>query len=297
MLIPFLDILCSLIGVLVLIIVVLAVAQTKKANGRTRDQLQIAEEFVALQKKQKDNDRVSDELAEKIEALEKLKKDLAEKEDRVAKLRKILGSATDLKSANQNLLKELDNLMVELGGLGAQEPQLKKDIAALQAELAKRKSPIKQEASVVINPAGSGLAQGTKVFFVEASAGRLTMFWDEKTKTVVSAAPDVIATDVAFNAFLKSVAAVPQSRIFFLLRDDGMGAYNLGAGWALATYGFKVEQLGKLPVPGRGEIDLRMFKGFTGAVPPPPEAKIIGQPAPPQAAPPKPATPPPAPPK
>ena len=43
--------------------------------------------------------------------------------------------------------------------------------------------------------------------------------------------------------------AVPQSKIIFLLRDDGMGAYNLGAGWAQATYGYRVEQIGKLPFP------------------------------------------------
>ncbi len=283
MLIPFLDILCSLIGVLVLIIVVVVVAQTKKANGRTREQLKIAEEFIALQKKEKENDGLSQELKKKIEDQEKLKKELTEKEDRVAKLRKLLGSATDLKSVNQNLIKELDNLIVELGGLSTQEPELKKNIADMQTELAKRKLPVKKESTVVINPAGSGLAKGTKVFFVEASEGWLTMFWDDKKKTVVSASPDVIATDIAFNSFLKSVAAVPQSKIFFLIRDDGMGAYNLGAGWALETHGFKVGQIGKLPTPGRGDIDLKMFMDSAGKLIPPPEAKIVGAPvAPPK---------------
>ncbi len=278
MLIPFLDILCSLIGVLVLIIVVLAVAQTKKANGRTRDQLKIAEEFQTLQKQEKESDSLSQDLKKKIEELENLRKDLAEKEERLAKLRKLLGTAKDLKTVNQSLLKELDNLIVELGGLDAQDATLKKEIIALKAELAKRKTPVSKESPVVISPAGSGLAQGTKVFFVEASGGILTMFWDDKKKTVVSAAPDVIGTDVAFNAYLKAVAAVPQSKIFFLLRDDGMGAYYNGAGWAQQTYGFKVEQIGKLPAPGRGDIDLRMFKDYAGALTPPPEAKIIGAP-------------------
>ncbi len=278
MLIPFLDILCSLIGVLVLIIVVLAVAQTKKANGRSRDQLKIAEEFLALKKKEKESSTLSADLEKKIEELEKLKKDLAEKEDRVAKLRKLLGSAAELKTVNQTLIKELDNLMVELGGLGSQESQLKKEIADLKAEYAKRKSPVNKESSVVINPAGSGLARGTKVFFVEASGGRLTMFWDDKNKTFVSAAPDVVATDVAFNAFLKAVANVPQSKLFFLLRDDGTGAYNNGAGWAQQTYGIKDNRLGKLPAPGRGDIDLRMFQDFAGKIIPPPEAKIVSAP-------------------
>jgi hypothetical protein len=125
------------------------------------------------------------------------------------------------------------------------------------------------------------------VFFVEASAGKLTFYWDDKTKAVVSAVADVIAADSGFNAFLKAVLTVPQSKIIFLLRDDGMGAYNLGAGWAQATYGYRVEQIGKLPIPGRGEIDLRMFAAFLGALPqPPPEPKPAA-----------PATPPPVPPK
>jgi hypothetical protein len=41
MLIPFLDILCSLIGVLVLIIVVLVVAQTQRINGRTPEEIEL----------------------------------------------------------------------------------------------------------------------------------------------------------------------------------------------------------------------------------------------------------------
>ena len=40
--IPFLDILCSLIGVLVLIIVVLVIAQTQRINGRTREDVQLS---------------------------------------------------------------------------------------------------------------------------------------------------------------------------------------------------------------------------------------------------------------
>ena len=48
--IPFLDILCSLIGVLVLIIVVLVIAQTQRINGRTREDVQRAEEHLRLLK-------------------------------------------------------------------------------------------------------------------------------------------------------------------------------------------------------------------------------------------------------
>ena len=147
---------------------------------------------------------------------------------------------------------------------------------------------VRIDAPVVVKPGGSGLAKGSKVFFIEATAGKLTLYWDGQKKSVVSAVPEVIATDVSFNAFLKGVLAVPQSKIIFLLRDDGMGAYNNGAGWAQGTHGYRVDQIGKLPIPGRGEIDLKMFQEYLGTMTPPPEAKLVTPAQPAQSQPPPP---------
>jgi hypothetical protein len=291
MLIPFLDILCSLIGVLVLIIVVLCVAQTQKIRGRTPEEIARAQEHQKLLKQQKENEKINVLLKDKVEKLEKLQTETKTKEEQVAKLRKLLDTSQadreKNKQTSEKMMKELDDLLVELNGLKPQEAPLKKQTAALQAEIAKRKPPENKGAPVVVQPGGSGLAKGTKVFFVEASGGKLTYYWDDKLKGVVSATPDTVAVDVGFNAFLKGVQAVPQSKIIFLLRDDGMGAFNLGAGWAQATYGYKVEQIGRLPLPGRGEVDLKMFAEFQGKLVPPPEAV----PPPPGAAPKPGATP------
>lgn len=303
MLIPFLDILCSLIGVLVLIIVVLVVAQTQKINGRTPEELQRAQEFQKMEKQLKENVRINDALGDKVAALEKLQKEAAEKEERIAKLRKLLTTSAADRERNQqlsqNMLKELDNLLLELNGFAAQEPTLKKEIADMMVEIKKRQPVPVKLPPVIVQPSGSGLAKGSKVFFVEASAGKLTFYWDGTAKSVVSAMPDVIAADANFNAYLKAVLTVPQSKIIFLLRDDGMGAYNLGAGWAQATYGYRVDQIGKLPIPGRGEIDLKMFSEFLGtlAAPPPPEKKPEAPAAPPPAKPLQPPGTPPVPPK
>ena len=274
MLIPFLDILCSLIGVLVLIIVVLVVAQTQKINGRTPEELERAQNYLKLLKQQKEDEKINATLKDKVAALEKLQEDAKVKDEQLAKIRKLLDTSQADRERNQqlsqNMLKELDNLVLELSGLTTQEAPLKKEIADMMAEIKKRQPVPQKLPPVIVQPGGSGLAKGTKVFFVEASAGKLTFYWNEKTKTNVSAVPDVIAADVAFNAYLKAVLTVPQSKVIFLLRDDGMGAYNLGAGWAQATYGYRVDQIGKLPIPGRGEIDMRMFAEFLGSLPPPP---------------------------
>jgi len=295
LLIPFLDILCSLIGILVLIIVVLCVAQSQKVNGRTPQELQQAQEYQTMLKQQKEQDKLDVVLKQKLAELEKLKQDLTEKDQRLARLRKLLASAQDNKKLNQelsqNLVKELDNLLLEIEGLNKSEADLKKQLIALAEEIKKRQPPaVVKTPPVVVHPGGSGLAQGSKVFFIEATGGKLTIYWDAKSKSVLSAAAEVVAADVPFNFLLQEALKVPKAKLIFLLRDDGMGAYNNAAGWAQATYGYRVDQIGKLPIPGRGEIDLQMFKDFQGTMTPPPEAKLVGAPA-------TPPTPPPAPPK
>jgi hypothetical protein len=294
MLIPFLDILCSLIGVLVLIIVVLCVSQTQKIRGRTAEEIARAEEYQKLLKQKKENAAVNALLRDKVARLEQLQRETKLKGEAAVKLRKLLDTSAADREKNQQLsqrlLKELDDLLLEVNGLKTQEAPLRKQIEQLLAEIKKRQPPAVQGAPVVVQPGGSGLAKGTKLFFVEASGGKLAFHWNEQAKNVVAATPDVIAVDAAFNAFLKAVQAVPQSKIIFLVRDDGMGAYNLGAGWAQGNYKYRVDQVGKLPIPGRGEIDLRMFQEFQGKLTPPPEA--ASTPAPASA--PKPAAPAPA---
>src|SRR4051794_7261317 len=90
LLIPFLDILCSLIGILILIIVVLCVAQSQKINGRPPEDIEKSRQYLEMAKVQKENQKLDVKLKEKIEELEKLKKDLVEKEEKTAKLRKLL---------------------------------------------------------------------------------------------------------------------------------------------------------------------------------------------------------------
>lgn len=296
LLIPFLDILCSLIGVLVLIVVVLCVAQSQKAKGRTQEDLDRSQKYVDAIKKQKELDKLKQVLQIDVAKIEELRKQAAEKEEKLAKIRKLLSTSADIKKMNQelsqNMLKELDNLLLEIEGLTKQEVELKKEIAALMEELKARAAPMEKVVPpVVVQPGGSGLAQGTKIFFVEATGGKLTIFWDQKQKTIVSAAPEVVAADVAYNHLLKEVLKVPQSKIIFLLRDDGTGAYNNAAGWAQATYNYRVDQIGRLLLPGRGEIDLQMFKDYLGTMTPPPEAKLVAPPPAKPAAPAAPAAP------
>jgi len=133
---------------------------------------------------------------------------------------------------------------------------------------------------VVVQPSGSGMAADTKVYFVEATAGALKILgaWGEDYRLSATAA--VVVADVAYNHFLTEVAKNPKSLLLFLIRDDGQAAFNNGAGRAENDYKVRI---GKLPIPGRGVLDLALFAKFRGTVPPPPAAP----PAPPAVTPPK----------
>ncbi|WP_395753293.1 hypothetical protein [Prosthecobacter sp.] len=275
LLVPFLDILCSLIGVLILIIVVLCVSQTQQAEGRTQEDLQSAEEAKRLRQEIVERNTQSVALKEKVASLEELQKQIEEKEQRFVKLRKLLATSKETQEENlkisQQMQKELDDLLLELDGMKQQQTESKKEIAALMDELKKRDVPPERRAPpVVVQPSGSGMAADTKVFFVEATNGALKILgaWGEEDYRL-SATAAVVVADPVYNYFLTEVAKNPKSLVLFLIRDDGQAAFNNGAGRAENDYKVRV---GKLPIPGRGILDLATFAKYRGIIPPPPAA-------------------------
>lgn len=280
LLVPFLDILCSLIGVLVLIIVVLTISQTQQTEGRTEEEMQRAMDALALKKelaKQQTQDvKVKDLLAK----LQELQKEQKEKEERLARLRKLLSTSKDVQMQNeqmsQALLKELDNLLLEIEGLKKQIVESKAEIAKLMEEIKKRQvPPEKKPPPVVVQPSGSG-TEASKLFFVEASGSKLVFRLGDKKETVAATEATIIAS-APFNYFLTQVAKDKQAQLVFLLRDDGTTAFNRGGGWAQGKYGIKIS---RLLIPGQGDIDTKLFgekEGLVGPMPadytpPPPPA-------------------------
>jgi biopolymer transport protein ExbD len=283
LLIPFLDILCSLIGVLVLIIVVMCVSMTQQTEGRTVEEVEDAQEAKRLRKEITETKKQEIVVNEKIATLDELKKQIEERQQRFIKLRKLQSTSKEILETNQKLSqqmqKELDDLMLELDGLKKQQAESKAALDKLAAELKERQVPEdKKVPPVVVQPSGGGMAADTKVFFVEATAGRLKILsaWG-KDDYPLSSTAEVVLADVVFNHFLTEVAKIPNALVLFLIRDDGQAAFNNGAGRADNDYKVRI---GKLPIPGRGVLDLAMFDKFRGKISPPPAA-----PAPPPAAP------------
>ena len=271
LLVPFLDILCSLIGVLILIIVVLCVSQTQQTEGRTPEDVQMAQDAKRMRQEIVERKAQDVILKEKLASLEELKTQIEEKEQRFIKLRKLITTSKDIQAENlkisQKMQKELDDLMLEIDGMKQQQAESKKEIATHMAELKKRDvPPDKKVPPVVVQPSGSGMAADTKVYFVEATAGALKILgaWGEDYR--ISATASVVVADAAYNYFLTEVAKNPKSLVLFLIRDDGQGAFNNGAGRAENDYKVRI---GKLPIPGRGVLDLNMFAKYRGTIPPP----------------------------
>ncbi|HAL72973.1 MAG TPA: hypothetical protein DCP71_14495 [Verrucomicrobiales bacterium] len=268
---PFLSILACLIGALVLIIVVLVVAQAGKAEGRTPEEIRMAQDFQRMKKEIEERKKLDIVLKEKLAELEKLQQDVKDREQRFIKLRKIIDSSKEVQEQNkeisQKLQKELDDLLTEVDGIKRQQTETKKEIELLMAEIKKRQIPeSKKVPPVVVQPSGSGMSDNTKVYFVECSSGSLKILsaWGEDYR--LSATPSVVVADVNYNHFLSEVAKNKDSLILFLIRDDGQGAFNTGAGRAEADYSIRI---GKLPIPGRGVLDLALFDKYRGKIPAP----------------------------
>lgn len=278
---PFLSILACLIGALILMIVVMGVTQTQNNGGRTPEEMQRAKDALDLKKELEKRQIDEAKLKELLAKLQAIQQEQKEKEERLAKLRKLLSTSKDVQMQNeqmsQTLLKELDNLMLEIEGLKKQISETKVEIAKLAEELKKRQvPPDKKPPPVVVQPSGSG-SEASKLFFIEASGAKLVFKLGDNKETVAAAEATIIAS-APLNYFLTQVAKDKQAQLVFLLRDDGTTAYNRGGGWAQGKYGIKIS---RLLIPGQGDIDTKLFgdkEGIVGPMPadyqpPPPPAK------------------------
>lgn len=271
LLVPFLDILCSLIGVLVLIIAVLTVSQTRQTEGRTKEEIERAQKYKDLKKQMEAENVDSTKVKELLAKLEELQKEQKEKEERLAKLRKLLSTSKDVQKQNQEmsqaLIKELDNLLLEIEGIKKQITDIKPEIEKLMAEIKQKQiPPDKKPPPVVVQPSGSGSSNDT-LYFIEASGPRLTFKLGDKKETVAANEQTIIGSG-PLNYFLTEVSKKRnEAQLVFLLRDDGTTAYERGGGWAQGKYGIKIS---RLLLPGQGDIDTSLFGQKEGKVGPMP---------------------------
>jgi len=264
---PFLSILACLIGALVLMITALTAMQTLQPDGRDPEEVARARKFKQVEEEKRMIDAQLEEVRALTERLEELEEQAREREGRLIQLRRDLELARTnkdfLDQEARRLQRQLEDLVIQMEEMEKEKPPMEKRIEELKAELAERQiEPDDTPPPVIVQPGGSGIAEGSSLFFVEATGagiGILTKGSSDKVRISSGS----IGADAVYNGWLERVAAVPKAQIIFLLRSDGLGSYNRAAGWAEGEYGIVT---GKLPLPGGGEIDLVQFEPFMGQV-------------------------------
>lgn len=256
---PFLSILACLIGILTLMISVTSAVKSMENAGRDKEELERAKQHQSLVSQQK-------KLRTEIEALKQQarKQNAAAMElDELDQRRIVLKRNLDDKSAelkkpdqtDKALQKLIETMLDNIAALKRERPSLEKKIAELKAELERRKvKPDNKPAPIQVQPGGSGTAHVNRVFFVECDSTGIILHRRGGQKTSVSLA--AIGTDQEYNRFLDEAKRLQGSMILYLLRDTGNTAYQRAAGYAENQYKLRT---GKLPLPGKGEVDLSLF--------------------------------------
>ena len=257
MLIPFLDILCSLIGILILIVVVVCVAQMQKMNGRPKEDVARSVLYQKLLRQLQELEKTAAPLKAKLSEAEKKEQELAEKLKRLEELKKLLTLSADAganKEKAEKIKKEIDELIAQITTVAAAIPPLQTEIAALKKRLADRKEDDKPHVAVA-RPYGSGTRQSQPLFFVETNSAGI-MFHKGKMEPI-RVTVGSLDKDKDYNEFLKTVKNTGNAMLIFLIRKDGWGTYLRAAGWAEQEFNLNTS---KLPIPGDGVVDLSLFE-------------------------------------
>ncbi|WP_404310365.1 hypothetical protein [Neorhodopirellula lusitana] len=252
---PFLSIIASVIGVLTMMIATLALAQTDKpdvaqieAYEDSQKELKASEERIAELKQeisvaQSDSLEIQEQrqqLTVTVAELKKLFEELQQVEQELAAQKEVVIVIPTLDKQMRESLDDMQN----------QAEELKEQIAQLESNLDERTNP--KEANVTILPQGSG--QNFQPHFIECADGALVLHTSENPKRIPAGA---MTKDADFLAVLNEVANGKDDTLVLLIRSDGLNTYR-----AVKRLCDQREiRNGKLPIVGKGRVDLSAFTG------------------------------------
>lgn len=256
MLIPFLDILCSLIGVLVLIIVALCVAQTQRAKGITAQQFEISRKFQQLTAELRTlRQQVAER--EKGSALEATLQSLAAEK---LQLQQSISNAAQIaakrKQEQDRLAAKITELKAGIAKENAAAAQVTEEITRQKASLAAKQAAAKavSEPPLVIRRGFQGGGSGL-FYFAEAGAKGLLLHVDSKRTLEIPA--DQVGSSPDYRNFLSGLKAARfPITLVFLIRKEGVNLYRTAAVVAEHDYGINVASL---PLPPGGAVDVGAF--------------------------------------
>jgi hypothetical protein len=252
------SILACLIGILTLMISVAMQVQEANREEQTGEEHDRAIENAALKQKKEILARKAGELELRIRKERKTVAEMAELKDREVALKmklEELEKARDPKKTDAMLQKIAENLKHEIAALKKEHPPLDKRLKELLAQLKERREAPKPEESVIVRPGGSGSRKARNIFFVECNSTGIVLLRGDAPPKAISKA--TIGSNGNYNAFLDEVKKTRDSMVLFLIRKAGNDSYRWAAGWAQSKYEVNI---GKLPIPNDGKIDLSLFR-------------------------------------
>jgi hypothetical protein len=256
---PFMSILACLIGILTLMISVTIALKSLETTGRGKEELERARNHQSLLARQNTTRKEIETLKATLKKQNSTALELSELDERRIVLRRQLDEKTALlekpDQTDKVLQKRIETILANIEALRKERPALDKKLAELKAELARRKiKPDNKPVPIRIQPGGTGTAHVNRITFVECDSTGIILHRRGQPSTSVSLA--AIGTDQNFNRLLQEAKGKAGSMILFLLRDTGHQSYLRAAGWAENQYQLRT---GKLPLPGKGELDLSLF--------------------------------------
>lgn len=250
---PFLSIIASVIGVLTMMIATLALAQTD-----TPDVAQI-EQYESTQKELESADQEVAELKREIEVSDSTGLQIREEKRlldmTLAELEDLLKEQEEIDKA----LAEQEKIKVVIPMVNPKDRetagQMKTELQSLQEELAQLEKEATEraaasESNVTVLPQGSGLQ--FVPHFVECADGAIVMHHMQPAKRIRAGE---MASDKDFIALLEKTLNGKDDTIVFLVRSDGLAVYR--AAKKMCTD--RNIRNGKLPIVGKGRIDLSAF--------------------------------------
>lgn len=248
---PFLDIMACLIGILVLLITAVVLAQISQNVEEVAGQRSAAEaQRMAHRYRQ---------LAQQVDAdrekLEELQEQLREAEEVKAELEQVLAQLEQLETEQEEQIEQQRELLAEkreeLEQLELQIAELREQQSELLAQMAELETV--PDPHVRIVPSGTGYHLTPT--FIECTGDSLVVHRDGQLEPVELPVRG-LSSNETFLALLERVREQPRGTIVFLLRPDGIATYNTAHNLARRNY----VPNGKLAVAGYGEIDLSLFQ-------------------------------------
>jgi seryl-tRNA synthetase len=253
---PFLDIMASLIGILVLLITAVTLAQisrnvedTADARSAAQAQLRVQQYRLAsrdLAADQRERERL-EELLRQIQELQQQRDETAAELQRLENEQQRREDRVEQQEAIARYQQQIEQARERLQTLHDQRAELLEELEELQRV---------PDPDVRIVPSGTGY--DLVPTFIECTADSLVL---HDGPDAVRIAVRGLADNAVFQQLLDDVKSQPKGTVIFLIRPEGVATYNIARNIARRQYVTN----GKLAVAGEGKLDLNLFQ--QGATP------------------------------